>query len=114
MQALTRALAQYGHIDPIRDFGRTGNGHRIGNATVTALIRRGVLRETKGRRGVHFPTTTPAQVWDEAYAEGARRAAELAAYAADSANWVQAHPDGDLDAHTRQARDGQTILIVQH
>jgi hypothetical protein len=110
MQRLVNALNQHGHIDPVRDLGRgTTSG------TITALVTRGILREQAPRRfgRVHFPATTPDQVWTEAHDEYSRRKAEVDAYAADPTNWVQAHPDGDADAHTRQTRDGRTVLIVR-
>jgi len=105
MQRLVRALETYGYVDPIRDGGTVG--------TVVALMDRGILREARNYKGVHFPATTPEQVWDEAHAEDARRDAEIEAYTADSTNWIQCHPDGDLDAHTRQTSDGRTILIEE-
>lgn len=108
MQRLVRALETYGYIDPIRDCS-----HGVGINTLVALMDRGIIREAKYRYGIHFPATTPEQVWDEAHAEDARRDAEQAAYLDDNTNWVQCTPDGDLDAHTRQTRDGQTIVIAQ-
>src|ERR1041384_94854 len=110
MQRLVRALNTHGYIDPSRDFGR---GRGTGVNTVVALMKRGILREAKGRWGRHEVATTPAQVEEEAYAEDARRDGELDAYMADNTNWVQCGPGGDLDVHTRQTRDGQTVLIVQ-
>lgn len=74
MQRLVRALNQHGNVDPVRDCGR-GTGVN----TVVALMDRGILRETRGRWGVHQPATTPAQVWDEAHDEDARRDVEVPA-----------------------------------
>ena len=108
MQRLVRALETYGNIDPIRDCGRG-----VGVSTIVALMDRGIIRESKRSHGIHMPATTPEQVWDEAHAENARREAEQAAYLVDNTNWVQCTPDGDRDTHTRQTRDGRTILIVE-
>lgn len=112
MQRLVYALKTYGHVDPIRDCGRTAAGGRIGINTIIALMDRGILREAKTRRGVHFPTTTPEQVWDDAHAEDARRAAEQAAHAADGENWVTVDDEG-REAHMRTARRGGVLKVEQ-
>ena len=115
MQRLTVALEMFGHIDPIRDFGRLAYGQgRIGTNTVVALIDRDIVRPRHPRFRIYFATTTPEQVWDEAHAEDARRDAEYAAYLINSTNWAQCTPDeGGDDCHTRQTRGGETILITQ-
>lgn len=103
MQRLVRALEQYGHIDPIRDCGP-----HSGVNTLVALMDRGIIREAKRRHGVHFPVTTPEQVWSEARAEYARREAEQTAHAECAEQWVTAE-----EVHTRTARGGYPIEIEQ-
>jgi hypothetical protein len=104
MVRLVHALDEYGFVDPIRDGGTV--------STFVALIDRGILRPAKSSRGIHFPATTPAQVWDEAHAEDARRVAEKEAHAECPEQWVQMDEDGAI-RHVRQARAGYPIEIEQ-
>jgi hypothetical protein len=115
MQSLVRALNAYGHVDPMRDCGRYGFGGngRTGTVTIVALMDRGILREAKGRWGVHMPATARAQVEAEAYAEHARRAAERAAHAADPERWVQTVDNDGDELHTRMLRTGREIRVVR-
>lgn len=116
MQSLVRALNAHGYVDPIRDFGRIGFGGsgRVGISTVVALMDRGILRESRTSRGVHFPATTPAQVEHEAYDENDRIIAERAAHAADQESWVQAIDDDSTaeEIHVRMRRDGSQVRIL--
>lgn len=106
MESLVRALNEYGYIDPIRDCGR-----RQGVNTLVALMDRGIIREAKHRHGVHFPATTPEQVWDEAHAENDRRAAERAAHAECAEQWLTTVDDEGRQMHTRNTRTGGTIRV---
>ena len=61
MRRLIRALNTFGYVDQIRDGGTVG--------TVVALMDRKILRECKGLKGRHYPATTPAQVYAEAWVD---------------------------------------------
>lgn len=104
MNRLVRILNEHGYVDPIRDGAKS--------VTIVALIDRGILRPSNRRHGPFFPTTTPAQAWDEAHAEYARRAAEKRAHAECPEQWVQVDEDGTV-WHVRQARAGYRIEIEQ-
>lgn len=105
MEQAVRLLERYGFIE--RALG-------VKSATIVGLMKRNIIRESgRSSSHLHFATTTPEQVWDDANTEDARRTAEIDAYMADSTRWVQVRPEGDLDAHTRQTRDGATLLIVR-
>lgn len=104
MQRAVDILARDGYVDTI-------DGVTVG--TIVALMRRGILREATPlghglSAGRHYPATTPAQVWDEAYAEyDAREAAEVEA----DGGWGQ--PDGMLGVtEAERSTQGATVQVV--
>jgi hypothetical protein len=109
MQRLVRALDEHGYIDPIRDCGRG-----TGVSTLVALMDRGIIRESRTRYGVHHKTTTPAEVWDEAHDEDARRAAEQAAHAECAEQWLTTSNEDGQEIHTRRTRSGNLVRVVNN
>ncbi|MFL6145589.1 MAG: hypothetical protein ACJ72N_27475 [Labedaea sp.] len=78
MQTLMRALEIHGNIDPVRDLGRMGlhTTARTTTSTIVALMDRGILREWDPTARVHWPATTPDQVYVDALEAQLRRSAE--------------------------------------
>jgi hypothetical protein len=109
MQRLVRALDEHGYIDPIRDCDRG-----TGVSTLVALMDRGIIRESRTRYGVHHKATTPAEVWDEAHDEDARRAAEQAAHAECAEQWLTTSNEDGQEIHTRRTRSGNLVRVVNN
>jgi hypothetical protein len=105
MRELVKVLEYHGNVDPIRD------GRRVASTTtIVALMDRGIIREAKGRSGIHWPATFPAQVEADAHAENDRRDAEAKAAQADPESWAQVDEDGDV-RHMRMTRTGGQLYI---
>ena len=105
MQKLVQVLELHGNVDPIRD------GRRVASTTtIVALMDRGIIREAKGRSGIHWPATFPAQVEADAHAENDRRDAEAKAAQADPESWAQVDEDGDVRHMRRMGLGGQLCV----
>lgn len=109
MQRAVRAVERHGNLDRVRDYDTCG---KITIGTIVALMDRGIIRESRTRYGVHHKATTPAEVWDEAIAEGERRAAEQAAHAECAEQWLTTVDDDGREVHTRRTRGGGIIRIT--
>lgn len=91
--------------------GYLNKGKGTTTGTIVALMDRGLLREWDPYTRGHRLTTTPAQVWDEAHEEDARRAAEQAAHAEDAEQWLTTVNDGGRETHVRTARGGWPMEV---
>jgi hypothetical protein len=115
MQAMVRVLEIHGNIDPVRDLGRRSGGGKFTSATILALMDRGILREAGSRSGhVHFPATTPEQVWAAAHEEDDAREAERVAHDDDPEQWLTTVDEDGEEMHVRDLRTGGTISAVRH
>lgn len=87
--------------------GFVSRSREVGSATIVALMERGILREAGSRSGhLHFPATTPEQVWTAAHEEYDAREAERVAYDDDPERWLTVG-----DGHTRATRQGGVMTV---